>query len=97
MAETPPLPAPALAISFFDDLDVAARGLHLLHVLKDYLEVGDNGAALQVLAAIAPSYFFDHLPFQVAGDARLAEVVATIIETWGMHFHLLATPRQGSS
>jgi transcriptional regulator len=74
-------------------LSVVQRGNQLIHIVKDYLQAGENDDALRVLAKIDMAYFDEHMYEEAALDQGLAESIADIIEMLGLGFSVLARPR----
>lgn len=74
-------------------LSVIQRGNQLIHIVKDYLNDGDNESALRVLGKIDQVYFEDNMYVEAAADRALSEAIADIIEMLGLGFSVLARPR----
>jgi hypothetical protein len=74
------------------DLPVPDRGKQLMAVARDYVDDGDLPYAREVLGKIEATYFEEFMYQQAAEDTLFAEVVADVIEVFGLGFSVLARP-----
>ncbi len=74
-------------------LSVIDRGNQLIHVVRDYLEDGQNDEAIRVLGQIDTEYFEIHMYEEASKHSLLADSIADIIEILGLGFSVLARPR----